>query len=186
VPLFRRPCVTSRAGQRAVAQTPLAEAELGLVFRGVKRGERLLHPFHCRSSCTTRCRMSARALSCPRNSLSRGHHRITVSDIFTGKYISGGAQAPGDAGGGRSPPRGDNESSWANEFELRWFNYPVTTWLEGAGVTKNKPVINYCLAKGIPLPGKAKLTKAAAPAVVLGRGQRVASRTRKRGGGHGR
>jgi len=76
-------------------------------------------------------------------------------------------------------------TSEAYEFELRWFNYPVTTWLEGAGVTKNKLVIYYCLAKGIPLPGKAKLTKASAPAVVLGRGQRAASRIRKRGGGHG-
>jgi hypothetical protein len=46
--------------------------------------------------------------------------------------------------------------SGAYDFELRWFNYPVTTWLEGSGVKKNTLVISYCVAKGITGQGKAE------------------------------
>jgi hypothetical protein len=60
------------------------------------------------------------------------------------------------------------------EFELRWFDYPVTTWLAGSGVKKITLVIKYCQEQGIPLPGKAKVIKqvAAVPGGVLGRGKR--------------
>ena len=53
-----------------------------------------------------------------------------------------------------------------HEFHIKWFGSDLTSWLSGTGLKKVKKVIEYCLAAGIPLPGKEPKVKIKVKAVA--------------------
>ena len=79
--------------------------------------------------------------------------------------------------------------SGAYEFEIKWMGTPVQSWMPSAGLRKVVKVIEYCAARGLPLPGTEVLRAQASVRSVSvrgargGRGRGRGSRGARGGGG---